>query len=110
MLNDFFMPVARVNFATRFLARVNGQPAGGAAMAIMDHVKIAALFGAATLAEFRGRGIKTALFHSRLQVAASSGAELAVVVTQPGTTSFRNAERQGFSLAYTKVVMVRDRT
>ncbi len=108
MLNDFFMPVARVNNAMRFLARIDGQPAGGAAMAIIDQAKIAAFFGAATLPEFRSRGVQTALFHERLRIAAGSGAEWSVVVTQPGTSSCRNAERLGFMLAYTKVVMVRE--
>jgi GNAT superfamily N-acetyltransferase len=90
-----------------FLARVNGQPAGGAAGAIMHDAGIAALFGTATLPEFRGRGVQTALINRRLWEAAQKGCEYAVVSTLPGSASQRNMERRGFRVAYTKIVMVK---
>jgi GNAT superfamily N-acetyltransferase len=90
-----------------FLARVNGQPAGGAAGAIMREAGIAALFGTATLPEFRHRGVQAALINRRLWEAANAGCEYAVVSTMPGSGSQRNMERRGFRVAYTKLVMVR---
>jgi hypothetical protein len=50
---------------------------------------------------------QNALFQARLRDAKAAGCELAVVCTQPASGSQRNAERNGFRLAYTKVVLVR---
>lgn len=90
-----------------FLARMNGQPAGGATGAIMPEAGIAALFGTATLPEFREQGVQTALINRRLREAARRGCEYAVVSTVPGSGSQRNMERRGFRVAYTKIVMVK---
>ena len=60
------------------------------------------------LAEFRGRGVQTALLHARLAAAAEAGCEYAVVVTQGGTTSQRNCERLGFRVAYSKVTVIKN--
>lgn len=92
--------------AESFLARIDGEPAGGASMAIWGN--LAALFGAGTLVEFRNRGIQTALLKRRLEIARTNGCDLAVVGTKPGSISQRNVERQGFRLAYTRVAMVLD--
>jgi GNAT superfamily N-acetyltransferase len=56
------------------------------------------LGGAATLPEFRCRGVQRALIESRLAVATRAGCELAVVTADPGSSSGRNAERTGFQL------------
>ena len=104
---DLFGAFASLPDGLSFLARVNGVPAGGAAGAIMRKAGIAALFGASTLPEFRGKGVQTALINRRLWEAARAGCEYAVVSTLPGSGSQRNMERRGFRVAYTKVVMVR---
>jgi hypothetical protein len=44
----------------------------------------------------------------RLEVAAAAGCEYAVIVTQGGTTSMRNAERLGFTLAYSKATLIKE--
>ena len=80
---------------------------GGAGGLIIPQYRTAGLFGAATLPEFRGRGIQTALLTNRLRLAQNAGCDLAVTLTMPGTTSQRNAERAGFKTAYTKVVVVK---
>ena len=67
-----------------------------------------ALFGAGTLPDFRARGIQTALLGLRMKLAAQAGCELAVIVTQGGTTSQRNAERLGFRVAYSKATLVKN--
>ena len=88
-----------------FLARCGGEPAGGGAMRV--HGNVAQLCGAATLPAFRRRGVQTALLQQRLAVAAERGAGLCVMTTQPGSKSMQNAYRQGFSLLYSRNVLVR---
>ncbi len=103
---DIFPSIFQQRGASCWLARINGESAGGAGMAIYDG--IAAIFGAATLLPFRRRGVQTALLRARLRQAAQAGCELAIVGTKPGTVSQRNMERQGFRLAYTKAVLLRE--
>ncbi|HKM86242.1 MAG TPA: GNAT family N-acetyltransferase [Terriglobales bacterium] len=80
--------------------------ATGAGLIIPDH-KIVGLYGAATLQPYRGRGLQTAILWRRLKLAAQAGCEYAVIVTQGGTTSMRNAERLGFTLAYSKATLIK---
>jgi GNAT superfamily N-acetyltransferase len=81
--------------------------ATGAGLIVPEH-RIVALFGAGTLKPYRGRGLQTAILQRRLEVAARAGCEYAVIVTQGGTTSMRNAERLGFTLAYSKATLIKD--
>jgi len=81
--------------------------ATGAGLIIPGH-RIVALFGAGTLEPYRRRGLQTAILRRRLEVAAQAGCEYAVIVTQGGTTSMRNAERLGFTLAYSKATLIKD--
>jgi GNAT superfamily N-acetyltransferase len=104
---NLFAGFASVPDSLCFLARVNGEPAGGAAGSILRETGIAALFGTATLPEFRRRGVQGTLINRRLWEAANAGCEYAVVSTMPGSGSQRNMERRGFRVAYTKLVMVR---
>ncbi len=83
------------------LAKVNGETAGGACLAVRDGV--AGLFGASTLPAFRGRGVQTSLLHARLALAAAAGCDLAVSLAHPGSASQRNIMRQGFCALYTRV-------
>lgn len=92
--------------ALAFLACFDGEPAGGGAL--LPHGGVGMLAGAATRPEFRNRGIQTALFHARLRAATDQGCDLAVMGARPGSGSQRNAERKGFRVAYTKVVVTRD--
>lgn len=84
-----------------FLARINGRVAGGATLAVRG--RIAGLFGASTLPEFRNKGVQTALLEARLHGAAKAGCGLAMSLTQPGSISQRNMTRQGFQTLYTRV-------
>jgi hypothetical protein len=45
-----------------------------------------------------------------MAAAAKAGCEFAVIVTQGGTTSQRNAERLGFRVAYSKATMLKPTT
>lgn len=87
--------------ATLWLAEVNGEIAGGAAMAVAGGM--AGLFGAATLSAFRRRGVQRAFFAGRLKEAKRLGATLAYTIALPDSASHRNAERAGFRVAYTRV-------
>jgi len=84
-----------------YLARIDGRVAGGATLGIRG--RIAGLFGASTLPDYRNRGVQTALLHWRLRRAAEAGCELAISLAQPGSNSQRNIARLGFQTLYTRV-------
>jgi hypothetical protein len=84
----------------RFLAEVDGVPAATGSLNI--HQGVALFAGAATLAPMRGRGAQNALLHARLHYAAEHGCDLAMMCALPGGTSQKNAERNGFRIAYTR--------
>jgi GNAT superfamily N-acetyltransferase len=104
-LAALFEDVCRAGGVLRYLARVDGQIAGGASMRIDGEVAL--LAGAATLPAFRRRGVQRALLRTRLRTAALAGCALAVVATQPGSASQANVQRQGFSLLYARAVLVK---
>jgi GNAT superfamily N-acetyltransferase len=89
----------------RYAALRDGNIAGGATMHLADGM--AQLTGAATAPAHRRRGIQTALLSARLADAAEAGCDVAVIITQPGSKSQQNAQRQGFDLLYTRAVLVR---
>jgi ribosomal protein S18 acetylase RimI-like enzyme len=100
-------PLFQFEGALPFVAEIEGRAiACGAGLVIPEH-RIVALFGAGTLPEFRRRGLQTELLRTRLRAACSAGSEYAVIVTQGGTTSQRNAERLGFRVAYSKATLVK---
>lgn len=84
-----------------FLARIGGRIVGGAALSLRG--KTAGLFGAGTLAEFRNRGVQTALLHARMNRAEEAGCDLAVSLATPGSRSEWNITRLGFRTLYTRV-------
>ena len=116
---DFFLQTAAV-FAARenspsFLAELDGQIGAAGALCIEDGVALFA--GAATIPEMRRRGLQAALLQERMRYAFDHGCDLAMMVAEAGSNSQRNAERQGFRIAYTRVkwrlsppVKRRDRT
>lgn len=87
--------------ALPFLVELDGQPIAAGALSI--HGGVALLAGASTIPEFRHRGAQRALLESRLEYAARSGCDLAMICAEPGSASQRNAERQGFRIAYTRI-------
>jgi GNAT superfamily N-acetyltransferase len=106
--DEMLAPMFAFPGAITFVAEADGKlVATGAGLIIPDH-KIVALFGAGTLKPYRGRGLQTAILQRRLEVAALAGCEYAVIVTQGGTTSMRNAERLGFTLAYSKATLIKE--
>lgn len=84
-----------------FLAEIDGVP--GAAGGLCLHQGVALFAGAATVPEMRRRGLQSALLEARMRYAHEHGCDLAMMVAEAGSNSQRNAERQGFRVAYTRV-------
>jgi GNAT superfamily N-acetyltransferase len=103
-LADFVESFGRITAQARgvhcFLAEVSGRPIAAAALHLANGVAL--LAGASTIPAARRRGAQQALLQARLAFAAAHGIELAMVVTQPGSASQRNAERQGFQPMYSR--------
>ena len=92
---------ARAESSFCFLAELEGRAVGSAAMHL--HEGVALLAGASTVPAARRRGVQAALLDARLRFAADAGCDLAMMGAAPGSASQRNAERQGFRIAYTRI-------
>ncbi|HQU93681.1 MAG TPA: GNAT family N-acetyltransferase [Pyrinomonadaceae bacterium] len=84
-----------------FLAEMNGEAVGAAGFGIYDDVCI--LAGAATVPEARNRGVQNALLDARLQRAKECDCSLAMICALPGSQSQKNAQKNGFNVAYTRI-------
>ncbi len=108
-LMTFLNDLGRVTAASRgthaFFAEFEGEPIGTGAMTI--HEGIALLAGASTIPSRRKLGAQSALLETRLRYAAAQGCDLAMMAALPGSASQRNAERQGFRIAYTRIKWTR---
>ncbi len=87
--------------ALNFLAELDGQAIATGGLFIHDGVAL--LAGASTIPSARKQGAQLAILESRLRYAAEHGCDLAMMGAAPGSTSQRNAERQGFRIAYTRI-------
>jgi GNAT superfamily N-acetyltransferase len=103
-LRDFLEQFGSIAFNrdqnVNFIAELDGQP--GAAGGLFVHDGIALFAGASTVPEMRHRGLQAALLEARMTYAFENGCELAMMVTEVGSQSQRNAERMGFRIAYTR--------
>lgn len=104
-LSAFLEDLGRITAGCRgtfpFFAELDGRPIGTGALAI--HEGVALLAGASTIPAQRNRGAQRALLDARLRYAAAQGCDLAMMGALPGSASQRNAERQGFRIAYTRI-------
>lgn len=91
--------------AVDLLARVEGHAAACGSVQPVDGV--AWLGGAATLPEFRGRGLQQTLLDMRIDIAARDGCELVAATAAPDSTSSRNLERSGLTIVDTHTVWTR---
>jgi GNAT superfamily N-acetyltransferase len=87
--------------ATCFLAEFEGRAIATAVLSL--HEGVALFAGASTVPARRGQGAQHALLDARLRLAAEQGCDLAMMCAVPGSASQRNAERQGFRIAYTRI-------
>ncbi|HET9626776.1 MAG TPA: hypothetical protein VFP84_35680 [Kofleriaceae bacterium] len=90
-----------------FLVERDGAPIATASLGL--HEGVALLAGASTVPDGRGLGAQALLLAARLVEARRRGCDLAMMVTAPGGTSQRNAERRGFRVAYTRTKWRLDR-
>jgi len=100
-VRDIGQVSARSRGTFSFFGELDGRPVASGSVCIHDG--IALLAGASTAPESRNRGAQRALLEARLRYAAEAGADLAMMGAQPGSGSQRNAERQGFRIAYTRI-------
>ena len=89
-----------------YLAFLGDEAIGGGTLAHTDGVALIA--GSGVRPAYRRRGAQAALLRARLARARALGCDLAASSTLPGTSSRRNMERHGFTVAYPKLLMLRD--
>jgi GNAT superfamily N-acetyltransferase len=102
---EFLLSAGRMTAASvgslGFFAELDGEPV--ATGVLRCHEGVALFGGACTIPEARNRGAQRALLEARMTTAISQGCDLAMMCAQPGSASQRNAERQGFRIAYTRI-------
>ena len=100
---DFLRDLGHVTARSQslpFLAELDGKQIAAGALSIDG--EIALLAGASTIPSARRQGAQNALLEQRLRYAATRGCTVAMMTTQCGSGSQRNAERHGFRIAYTR--------
>jgi hypothetical protein len=104
-LADFLPGLGPISTARRdsvsFLAELEGEPIATAVLCLGGGVAL--LGGACTAPEARNLGAQNTLLARRLQHAKEENCDVAMVCTLPGSGSQRNAERNGFRIAYTRI-------
>jgi hypothetical protein len=93
--------IASCHGSLGFFAELDGEPV--ATGVLRCHEGVALFGGACTIPEARNRGAQRALLEARMNTAVNQGCDLARMCAQPGSASQRNAERQGFRVAYTRI-------
>lgn len=83
-----------------FLAEINNKPIATSILSIVDGVAICC--GTSTIAQARGQGAQTALIRAQLRFAKEKNCEMALMAATPGSQSQKNAEKNGFGIAYTR--------
>ncbi|WP_394840178.1 GNAT family N-acetyltransferase [Pendulispora rubella] len=102
---DFMRDLTSLTFANpdtlKFIAEdEHGEPMATGGLVL--HEGVALLAGASTAPKHRSRGAQGALLAARLEHARRAGCDLAMMATEPGSASQRNAERSAFRVAYSR--------
>ncbi len=101
---DFMFEFATIGANSKgsspFIAELGGDPIAAGSLSIYDDVAI--LGGASTIPERRRQGAQTSLLEARLRFAREKGCGIATMGALPGSQSQRNAEKNGFRIAYTR--------
>lgn len=87
-------------------AFASDMPIATGVLTIVD--RVALLAGASTIPQARKQGAQSALLETRLQLAIECGCDVAMMCALPGSPSQRNAQRNGFQIAYTRTKWKRD--
>ena len=101
MMEGFGKVVAATEGNVPFLVELGEQQIATGGLAL--HGGVALFAGASTIPQWRQRGAQQALLEHRFRYAQEAGCDLAMMCTAPGSASQRNAERQGFRIAYTRI-------
>ena len=103
-LADFMLAFGRISArcdgAYPFIAELDGKAISTGMLFIYDDVCV--LAGASTVPEGRNQGAQNALLASRLTFAAQHRCRLAMIGAAPGSQSQKNAQKNGFQVAYTR--------
>ena len=103
-LGEFMFNFGRISAACKgafpYIAELDGMAISTGMMFV--HGEVAVLAGASTVPDGRRRGAQNALLHARLAHAADLGCTLACMAAAPGSQSQKNAQRNGFHIAYTR--------
>lgn len=103
-LDEFMFGFGKISAACEggfpFLAELDGAPVAAGMLFIFDGVAL--LAGASTVPEGRRTGAQSALLEARLRFASENGCAIAMMGANPGSQSQRNAEKNGFRIAYTR--------
>ncbi len=100
LMTEFCTVGANSKGSSPFIAELGGVPVATGSMSIYDDA--AMLAGASTIPEFRRQGAQNALLAARLNYAKEKGCKIAMMGALPGSQSQRNAEKNGFRIAYTR--------
>jgi len=104
-MGDFMFQFCRIGAqcsnAFPYIAELEGKPISTGALLIYGD--IALLAGASTIPEGRKQGAQSALLAARLRHAADSGCTTAMIAAAPGSQSQKNAQKNGFDIAYTRI-------
>ncbi len=87
--------------ASAFIAEIEGKPIATGTLFVCGDV--GELGGASTIPEARRQGAQNALLAARLNYAREMGCKIAMMGASPGSQSQRNAEKNGFCIAYTRI-------
>jgi hypothetical protein len=99
-IRQFGKIAARASGGHPFLAELDGRPIAAGGLQIYDDVCI--LAGAATVPDARRLGAQNELLKERLRYAAGVGCRFAMMCALPGSQSQKNAQKNGFNIAYTR--------
>ena len=104
-LGDFMFKFGSISAqcagAFPWIAKIDGRAAATGMLFIYDDVCM--LAGASTIPEARNKGAQNALLAARLKFAAEKGCTLAIMGAAPGSQSQKNAQKNGFNIAYTRI-------
>lgn len=103
-MDDFMFEFCRIGAqctgAFPYIAELDGKPISTGALLIYEDAAL--LAGASTIPDGRKQGAQGALLAARLSHAADAGCTMAIMGALPGSQSQRNAEKNGFRIAYTR--------
>ena len=92
---------AQCSGAFPYIAELDGEAIATGMLFIYDDVCI--LAGASTIPEARNQGAQNALLNDRLRFAMEQGCKMAIMGAAPGSQSQKNAQKNGFQIAYTRI-------